>query len=103
MLGAYSPSTLRELISAARGAPYRFFLHLDRKVGLSEYLEGLGDAWIDIQMIPDRREVFWGGWSMVSATLALMSAALAYPEVEDRKSTRLNSSHTDISRMPSSA
>ena len=29
---------------------------------------------------------------------------LAYPEVEkDRKSTRLNSSHTDISRMPSSA
>ena len=24
-------------------------------------------------------------------------------EIEDRKSTRLNSSHTDISRMPSSA
>ena len=26
-----------------------------------------------------------------------------YRELEDRKSTRLNSSHTDISRMPSSA
>ena len=25
------------------------------------------------------------------------------PLVQDRKSTRLNSSHTDISRMPSSA
>ena len=29
--------------------------------------------------------------------------AEAKEEVEDRKSTRLNSSHTDISRMPSSA
>ena len=27
----------------------------------------------------------------------------AYPSIQDRKSTRLNSSHTDISRMPSSA
>ena len=26
-----------------------------------------------------------------------------YPSMLDRKSTRLNSSHTDISRMPSSA
>ena len=26
-----------------------------------------------------------------------------YPDLADRKSTRLNSSHTDISRMPSSA
>ena len=28
---------------------------------------------------------------------------LSMPVVQDRKSTRLNSSHTDISRMPSSA
>ena len=27
----------------------------------------------------------------------------AWPDPRDRKSTRLNSSHTDISRMPSSA
>ena len=27
----------------------------------------------------------------------------SYPDLKDRKSTRLNSSHTDISRMPSSA
>ena len=33
-----------------------------------------------------------------------LSAALQVPlELTDRKSTRLNSSHTDISRMPSSA
>ena len=28
---------------------------------------------------------------------------IAFAIIEDRKSTRLNSSHTDISRMPSSA
>ena len=34
----------------------------------------------------------------------LLSSLLAsQPSDEDRKSTRLNSSHTDISRMPSSA
>ena len=33
----------------------------------------------------------------------LLACALAGPLSEDRKSTRLNSSHTDISRMPSSA
>ena len=34
-----------------------------------------------------------GGWRATSEEV----------ELEDRKSTRLNSSHTDISRMPSSA
>ena len=34
---------------------------------------------------------------------ALRTADLADAGVLDRKSTRLNSSHTDISRMPSSA
>ena len=32
----------------------------------------------------------------------LVAGALLFP-IADRKSTRLNSSHTDISRMPSSA
>ena len=31
------------------------------------------------------------------------SVRVAFQKVKDRKSTRLNSSHTDISRMPSSA
>ena len=33
----------------------------------------------------------------------VMRRALEYAKALDRKSTRLNSSHTDISRMPSSA
>ena len=39
------------------------------------------------------------GWWMIGTVLF----AALFPVALDRKSTRLNSSHTDISRMPSSA
>ena len=38
-----------------------------------------------------------------NAIVAFMSIELMLNAAKDRKSTRLNSSHTDISRMPSSA
>ena len=48
-----------------------------------------------------------GDGANVPATVArlrlLLDATLAHPEEGDRKSTRLNSSHLDVSRMPSSA
>ena len=44
-----------------------------------------------ITKIPGSSKVFKGGFIVYSS------------ETKDRKSTRLNSSHTDISRMPSSA
>ena len=43
------------------------------------------------------RAVIWGGSSVANRVEAL------WLTIRDRKSTRLNSSHTDISRMPSSA
>ena len=46
----------------------------------------------------DRRLVWWLALLAVGAALA--EAALA---IVDRKSTRLNSSHSSVSRMPSSA
>ena len=39
----------------------------------------------------------------VGITQGLLLALIAFGVMVDRKSTRLNSSHTDISRMPSSA
>ena len=36
-------------------------------------------------------------------TYAFLVSRAEWSEMQDRKSTRLNSSHTDISRMPSSA
>ena len=43
----------------------------------------------------ERRKMWSDEWTQ--------SALPKLPELKDRKSTRLNSSHTDISRMPSSA
>ena len=40
---------------------------------------------------------------LIKAPLADIGELLGFKKGEDRKSTRLNSSHTDISRMPSSA
>ena len=42
-----------------------------------------------------------GGGSVIGTDIAAKAPADGY--TRDRKSTRLNSSHTDISRMPSSA
>ena len=46
--------------------------------------------------------LYMTGYGTVASYLGLPDAGLA-SYTEDRKSTRLNSSHTDISRMPSSA
>ena len=43
------------------------------------------------------------GVSEANVNYALQKAFVTYNPSRDRKSTRLNSSHTDISRMPSSA
>ena len=51
----------------------------------------------------------WAGSSLINKRLLVCGRCLDVPQqqlraiVVDRKSTRLNSSHTDISRMPSSA
>ena len=41
--------------------------------------------------------------TLASSDWDVVLTDLRMPGLEDRKSTRLNSSHTDISRMPSSA
>ena len=74
------------------------------------YWEGLEEG----EYNPDASVTTWKNeenWQMNSGTVAAhpnsrsVAAAAAAPqlEVRDRKSTRLNSSHTSKSRMPSSA
>ena len=47
--------------------------------------------------------VLGGGYGTYRVSAAKVPAGETVEESTDRKSTRLNSSHTDISRMPSSA
>ena len=61
---------------------------------VSSSLSSAGFAWKSM----DREGL---GWKLTGVTHALGSADRA--RVSDRKSTRLNSSHSSVSRMPSSA
>ena len=57
------------------------------------------------QYLPDtyEKEFERYGNRTVSSFLRMVGAEMPSNSDQDRKSTRLNSSHTDISRMPSSA
>ena len=62
--------------------------------GKQTYTGKLGDV---------MQESIQAAMSVVRARAAVLGIAPKFYEEKDRKSTRLNSSHTDISRMPSSA
>jgi hypothetical protein len=51
-------------------------VHLDAKNDLTAYREAMGDAASAVTFIDRRVKVFWGGFSMLEATFALMNGAL---------------------------
>ena len=61
---------------------------------------GFGKSKAQIQMVPDTGVTFDDVAGCDGAKLELMEVV---DFLKDRKSTRLNSSHLDLSRMPSSA
>ena len=69
-----------------------------------EQLSGYGIDDLDLSYLERLRQVINDEKpNLIINAAAYTAVDRAESEVEDRKSTRLNSSHTDISRMPSSA
>ena len=66
-------------------------------------LAGLGAAWVADQ--PGEVLMSWGGWSAHPKlpVFVMLLGIVIVAAILDRKSTRLNSSHRSLSRMPSSA
>ncbi|MFV0311451.1 MAG: beta-1,6-N-acetylglucosaminyltransferase [Dysgonomonas sp.] len=64
---------LDRLINALNGADCTFYIHLDRKV-VQEYVP----QHKNVEIIPERIDINWGGFSMVEATLALMKRGMEY-------------------------
>jgi len=64
---------LDRLINALNDADCTFFIHLDRKV-VQEYFP----QYDNVEVIPERTDINWGGFSMVEATLALMKRGMEY-------------------------
>ena len=73
------------------------------EVGQSITLHLSADNLGDHRIFPDPEEADRGHATVVSTTVDAVVDGAPVHFIKDRKSTRLNSSHTDISRMPSSA
>ena len=65
--------------------------------------ERLRQLFAGVKANPDLRPISLGIGEPRHATPQMLKDALAAALDTDRKSTRLNSSHLDVSRMPSSA
>ena len=64
---------LDRLINALDGTDCTFFIHLDKKV-VQKYFP----QYNNVEVIPERTDINWGGFNMVEATLALMKRGLEY-------------------------
>jgi hypothetical protein len=68
-------SLLRLLDHRALANRFRLFIHIDAK---TDYLAAGLRLPPHVTLITPRLPVFWGGWSMIRATLALIDAARGY-------------------------
>jgi hypothetical protein len=76
-----NPRHLSRLLSALASPTSAFFVHIDRKSEIEFTHELRADS---VRLSTDRFEIHWGDFSMVEATLALMSHALRDPRQFDR-------------------
>jgi hypothetical protein len=83
VLGYREPAVLRRALPLYTAAGFDVYLHLDQKVDRDIYVKQLGEAATQCRIIETRFNVFWAGFSMVQAELALIAAARA-AKVYDR-------------------
>jgi len=79
-LGTFAPLVFDQVLNLFDSERFRIFLHIDSKRNLSEYLSKLKNL-EKVTLIQNRVQVYWGGFSMVEAEIALIEAALQYPDV----------------------
>jgi hypothetical protein len=77
VLAHHQPNHLARLIRILDRPDCAFFIHIDAKADEATFKQSL-EAKSNIVFIEPRRAVNWGGFSVVDATLALLSAALGF-------------------------
>jgi hypothetical protein len=80
VLAARAPVVLEKQISSLAADNFHFFVHLDAKVDAEAF--GFVRASNHATQIETRYNVFWGGFNMVLAELALLRAAMSDPSFE---------------------
>jgi len=84
VLAHTDPAQLRRLVMALDGWDVFFVIHVDRKVDQTpfEFQEFKEKA--NVRFVVNRREVFWGGFSIVLATMDMVRLALEWVPNVDR-------------------
>lgn len=82
VLAHREPDVLRHSIPLYKTVGFDIFVHLDCKVDKRQYVERLGPEARSCSIIDRRTNVFWGGFSMVEAELALIFAAIAHGQYD---------------------
>jgi hypothetical protein len=78
VLAHRAPGGLEQLARVFATGGFRIHVHLDRKIDPQAYTAGR--TWPDnLRFIEERHEIFWGGFNMVRATVALARDALRHP------------------------
>lgn len=71
------PSQLRRLVKHLTAEGDRCFIHIDRKTNSDPFRAALRDLSAAVHIMPNRQDIWWGGWGLVEAATTMMEAALA--------------------------
>lgn len=82
VMAATAPKVLSSLLRCATQAPFKVFVHVDAKLDLEKYKANMDNPPYLPTFIDVRHDIFWGGFSMIRATIALMKSALADKDIE---------------------
>ena len=77
VLGFREPQVLRTSVPLYLSSGCDVYVHVDAKRQLADYVSQMGDIAERCSFVSNRQKVFWGGYSMIEAELALISAALS--------------------------
>jgi hypothetical protein len=77
VMGYRAPEVLRAAVPVYVAAGCDIYVHVDAKRDLADYVSALGNAAENCKFVSDRLNIFWGGYSMVEAELALITAAMS--------------------------
>jgi hypothetical protein len=77
-----NPGQLRRLADRLAGPGAATFVHLDRKAPRAPFVDALASSQAQLLSEQDSLATFWGGASLVRATLKMMQQALTDPKVD---------------------
>ncbi len=77
VLGYRAPKILKRVLPAYFSAGFDVYVHVDNKISIDDYRDELRDIDSRVHYIESRSRIFWAGFSMSTATISLIKAAVS--------------------------